>query len=340
MVLWPLGGMHNFLDYVFAESPHHGHPRQHDSGLVDVRASPVAKQTAVSDSDTRSYAAAAHDALASAGHSKLASAAHSTFAAAGNFLAKQKKPPYTNANNYSPGLDGTYAQNYQDTWFVALARRNGWLSRPGFYMDLGACHPYECSNSALLDVEYGWSGICVEPRRTDFSSRSCVTLHRAMSNTDGKVVSFFGEGQITHEGYRPQEGDRRDSEFKVETISVEGIIKCVNSTDSNTAACGEQGKKVHIPNFVEFVSLDIESHEDEVISTWPWDKITVGAFVIENRCERPECIHLREVLKRRGYVQAPVENEGVDDYFVLEKFWDASLAKKAWRHHPPGSNDC
>jgi len=306
MVLWPLGGMHSFIDNFFTGSSSGKIVKQSSTGSTDNQISPA---TSIASS-------------------------------AVNFLAQRKKPPYTNQNQYSPGKDGTFAQNYQDTWFIELARRNGWLSRPGFYMDLGACHPYECSNSALLDVEYGWKGICVEPRRTPFTSRSCVAVHRALSNVDGKDVSFFGDGQITHEGYRPYEGDSRDSEFKAQTISIEGLIQCVNKTDTNTPACGEEGKKVHIPNFVEFVSLDIESHEDEVISSWPWDKISVGAFIIENRCDRPACKHLREVLKGRGYVQAPVQNEGVDDYFVLAKFWDDSLAKKAWRNHPPGSNDC
>ena len=41
-------------------------------------------------------------------------------------------------NAYNPGQDGTYAQNYQDTWFEKVARHNGWLSRPGYYLDLGA----------------------------------------------------------------------------------------------------------------------------------------------------------------------------------------------------------
>ena len=34
----------------------------------------------------------------------------------------------------------------------------------GFYFDLGAFKPLECSNSAKFDIEFGWKGIVVEPR--------------------------------------------------------------------------------------------------------------------------------------------------------------------------------
>ena len=50
-------------------------------------------------------------------------------------------------NQYTPGEDGTYAQNYQDLWFEVLAAHNGWLTRRGFYLDLGAYRPLECSNT-------------------------------------------------------------------------------------------------------------------------------------------------------------------------------------------------
>jgi len=58
----------------------------------------------------------------------------------------------TRDSGYTAGMDGTYAQNYQDTWMMAVAKRNGW-DQPGkgFILDMGAYHGTECSNSALLE---------------------------------------------------------------------------------------------------------------------------------------------------------------------------------------------
>ena len=58
--------------------------------------------------------------------------------------------------SYTPGEDGTYAQNYQDTWFERVAKHNGWLESTGFYLDLGAFKPFECSSTALLDIKHRW----------------------------------------------------------------------------------------------------------------------------------------------------------------------------------------
>ena len=61
------------------------------------------------------------------------------------------------------GADGTFAQNYQDTWVMRLAASNGWIKQSGFFMDLGAFNGEFCSNSRLLEDLLGWNGICVEP---------------------------------------------------------------------------------------------------------------------------------------------------------------------------------
>lgn len=136
-------------------------------------------------------------------------------------------PP--NKNGYIPGHDGTFAQNYQDTWFEAVARHNGWLSRPGFFLDLGAFKPYECSNSALLELKYGWNGICVEPREFSYGARTAIVANRAMSGDSGQainmnVVAGDDDGQMfqmaatQHRTFKP-----------VKTINVPDLISCVNA---------------------------------------------------------------------------------------------------------------
>ena len=49
------------------------------------------------------------------------------------------------------GADGTFSQNYQDTWVMRLAASNGWIQQQGFFLDLGAFSGEFCSNSRLLE---------------------------------------------------------------------------------------------------------------------------------------------------------------------------------------------
>jgi hypothetical protein len=61
------------------------------------------------------------------------------------------------------------------------------------------------------------------------------------------------------------------------------------------------------------------------------------SFVHDRVCERTS-----QFLNRcsRAVHSYPVQNAGVDDYFVDPQYWRAELADKAWRKHPSGSHGC
>lgn len=240
---------------------------------------------------------------------------------------------------YVPGQDGTYAQNYQDVWMQNVAQWNGWSS--GFFLDLGAFHGLQCSNTALLEKKLGWNGICVEPFPNAFESRRCVLVKRALSDTGGVRVQFDGYGQ----GRYMTSGS---GNAQATTMTIQQLLDC---TSANTSAavqtgvdCSGVAGKIAIPPFINFVSLDIEGAELSVLNGFPWHKIKVGAWVVENAVDGSRNAfkqgEVRRVLREHGYIAAPVQNPGVDEYFVLPQFWDPALAKKEYRIHPPGSGGC
>jgi len=238
--------------------------------------------------------------------------------------------------DYEPGEDGSYAQNYQDTWVASLAKHNAWTD--GFFLDLGAFHGTQCSNTAFLERSLNWNGICVEPMPEGFESRRCMLVSRALSDVGGQDVQLQGSGQ------------RRSIALlqkPTRTITARQLLDCA-SLDATApvplgADCTGVGQ-LKVPNFINFVSLDIEGHEISVLTTFPWDKFQVGAWIVENAVDAGRTAEkqaaVREVLRQHGYVAAPVRNAGVDEYFVLPQFWDPSLAEKEMRVHPPGSSGC
>lgn len=239
-------------------------------------------------------------------------------------------PQTKNSKGYTPGLDGTYAQNYQDTWFERVTKHNGWKS--GFYMDLGAFKPLECSNTAMLDIKYGWSGICVEPRPDiDFkSTRNCVLVNRPMTGRTNDEVWMSS----------PQ-GKNYDPNSQLYNIRNKGVgqrMMTINAPD--LIALVNKDSRISVPKFIEFVSLDVEDNEDTVLSTWPWEEYTVAVFIIENYGNSQKAKSVRKTMLEQKYFKAPVENPGVDEYWILPKFWDNSLSYKRWRIHPENSNGC
>lgn len=265
-------------------------------------------------------------------------------AIAGRRAKKPSKPKHI------PGEDGTYAQNYQDTWLVEVARRNKWPLTPeqgrGFFLDLGAYHGTWCSNSALLEKKFGWQGICVEPIPVGFEDRGCVLAARPLSDTSDKQVRFFGHGQEKHIGTGTHEGD--DPGVEIQTITIGDLLDCANGTtaheDGAAINCASVQGRTRVPTFIHFASLDIEGLESNLLRTFPWAKVRVGVWIVEQTQDRSRPAGAREatreILKQQGYLQVPVENPGVDEYFVLPEFWEESLKRKAMRIHPDGSHGC
>jgi hypothetical protein len=245
-------------------------------------------------------------------------------------------------SKYVAGADGTFSQNYQDVWVAAFAKHNGW--EKGFFLDLGAYHGTECSNSALLEKTLGWSGICVEPEPVGFEDRSCALVSRALSNVSDTPIKFYGHGQIKHIGFRPWEDSPDDEGVDVNTITVAEMFDCLQGQATNAANCNRIAGAAKIPNFIHFVSLDVEGQEANVLTGFPWDKYQVGAWVVEQTTDQsrpPDAQErTRDILRAHGYMKAPVESPGVDEYWLLPKFWSDDLKTKAWRIHPDGSNGC
>lgn len=239
---------------------------------------------------------------------------------------------------YIPGSNGTYAQNYQDKWIAAVARYNGWDKPGGFFLDLGAFDGLKCSNTALVEKTFGWKGICVEPRPTPeaFSQRNCILVTRPLSDVTGKKVRFYGTPgtQLQHVGKHPMNATHDNGQIMI-TLDVPDLLSCVNSPHEQQGKCEGVKRHMQIPSFINFISVDVEGQGWNVLKTFPFDTVKVGAWVVEQ-----PTVEESNILKQHGYIAVPVQNPGVDRYFVQPQFWHDSLAQKEWRIHPAGSEGC
>jgi len=179
-----------------------------------------------------------------------------------------------------------------------------------------------------------------------FEDRSCVVVSRALSNTADEAIRFFGnpKTQIKHIG-RQSMDTMSDRGREVKTMTISQLFECIDPTHiigtSKSGDCTGVSGHLKIPDFIHFVSLDIEGQELNILSTWPWGRVQVGVWVVEQTADgsRPgnQREETRKILRQHGYMQAPVENPGVDEYFVLPHLWESSLQRKDWRIHPKGS---
>jgi FkbM family methyltransferase len=180
----------------------------------------------------------------------------------------------------------------------------------GFFVEFGSADGVALSNSFLLEKELGWSGILCEPSRSwheDLKrNRSCIVDTRCVYSRTGGQISFsenyIGElSGITEFTGNDHHGliNRTTDSYQVETISLLDLLKHHNA-----------------PQHIEFLSVDTEGSEFEILNAFDFSQYTFGAICVEHNYleNRPK---VKQLLLANGYRQVYPELSDFDDWFVL-----------------------
>jgi len=166
----------------------------------------------------------------------------------------------------------SYAQNSED---VVLARALRPDDRAGFWVDVGAGDPVDMSVTAAF-AERGWRGINIEPLELQFEQLSQArprdtNLRLALGATPGLGKLFVGRSEYWGASTMvPEVADSyRSAGQEFEAIEI------VVSTLAEVAA-----QHVHGP--VDFLKIDVEGCEREVIAGADWATFRPRIVVVES----------------------------------------------------------
>lgn len=200
----------------------------------------------------------------------------------------------------------SFAQNHED---VLLARAFC-DQRTGFYVDVGAGHPIELSVTKHF-YEAGWRGINVEPGRgfldlLESDRPRDVNLGIALSDREGTTT--------LHEVLEMPELSCV-SAAQAEALRARGLTLRSREVPLRTLArvCAE-----HAPDTIDFLKVDVEGHEREVILGADWRRWTPRVVVVETRLEGVDGpMHPRwePLLRDAGYDFA--SEDGVNRFYVV-----------------------
>lgn len=193
--------------------------------------------------------------------------------------------------------------------FLALIAAG--VTRPGYFVEFGAADGVSLSNSYLLEKEFGWSGILCEPGRNWHpaltKNRDCTIEFRCVYSKTGERISFsenyLGELSGITEFTNEIEGgilNKTTSSYEVETISLVDLLESHNA-----------------PRHIDFLSVDTEGSEFEILNAFDFSKYRFGAISVEHNytATRPK---VKALLESNGYRQVYPELSDFDDWFVLD----------------------
>ena len=166
----------------------------------------------------------------------------------------------------------------------------------GFFIEIGASDGIELSNTYLLEKMYNWKGVCVEPIPKRFE-----LLCKNRENTLCYNYAVYNESdtQVTF-----------DISNVYDLLSgIEKNIDChmniVNSNKRqiivNTFSFNDLLEKSNAPLFIDYLSLDTEGSELEILKSVDLQKYTFGLIDVEHNYVEPRRTQIRDLLTSNGY---------------------------------------
>jgi FkbM family methyltransferase len=180
--------------------------------------------------------------------------------------------------------------------------------RNGFFVEIGASDGIELSNTFLLENNFGWRGICVEPIPAKFgllcnNRLNSVCYQEAVYDETGKPVVFdicnqadMLSGISDNIDCHKTVVNQNKTQITVNTISLNDLLDKSNS-----------------PTFIEYLSLDTEGSELEILKSVDFQKYTFGLIDVEHNYMEPRRSRIRELLTSNGYHYVR-ENKFDDSY--------------------------
>jgi hypothetical protein len=158
----------------------------------------------------------------------------------------------------------------------------------GFFVDLAANDATLFSNTYILERDYNWKGLCIEPNPLYWYN---LTHYRPNCQLVGAVVGaqrmekidfLFSAGD--HGGIV---GDKFDNRNKKRKTHVEYTVTLLEILERHNT-----------PKVIDYLSLDVEGAEEFIMQNFPLANYKIRAMTIE----RPKD-GLRKILEQHGYQQ-------------------------------------
>jgi hypothetical protein len=201
--------------------------------------------------------------------------------------------------------------------------------RGGFFLDSGASDGTHGSNTLLLESQFGWRGICVEPNDELFSrlasARRCTCVHCCLYDRTGDVAFLQAAGVF---GGIVEEYEPKLLEFARSLVASGAGAPDGDGAVSKPARTIRSVLREHAaPRIIDYWSLDTEGSELALLRSFPFDEYSVRVLTVEHNLT-PARERIRDVLERRGYRR--VRALGIDDGYVLGASQHPAWRSRVW----------
>lgn len=177
-----------------------------------------------------------------------------------------------------------YSQSKQDELLEKNVFKN---YKHGIFVDVGANDGININNTYYFEKNHNWTGLNVEPIPETFKKLvenrpKCINLNCAVSNVDGEVDFVMNTGYTEMISGIKNNYDQRHFERLMRENQQMGSTTTIVKVPSKRL---ETIFDDHNIRYVNYLSIDVEGAEFDVIKSINFDKVFIDVIGFENNYE-------------------------------------------------------
>jgi FkbM family methyltransferase len=182
--------------------------------------------------------------------------------------------------------------------------------RGGYFIEIGALNGITLSNTYLLEKNFEWKGICIEPSHDEYeklvNNRKCICIDKAVYSKSGLNLEFVQKYDGLLSGLKDHYDFNFFSELPIQKTTIVETTTLTDILDTHNA-----------PKYIEYLSIDTEGSEVEILKGIDFSKYTFGIINIEHSHRKQSRIDQRAILEANGYTF--LKQNDFDDYYSKAK---------------------
>ena len=164
----------------------------------------------------------------------------------------------------------------------------------GVFVEVGALDGFGASNTWFFEMERNWSGLLIEPNPVEFNKRNqhprpnSIFENCAISDVEMDINFLSIEGPCNvlsgiMEFYNSQHLERINRELEMYSNHPEGheLYSRKEQIPMKAVRLESLFSKHNITK-IDFISIDVEGAELQVLNSINFDKVDINVFMIEN----------------------------------------------------------
>lgn len=193
-----------------------------------------------------------------------------------------------------------YSQDKQDKYLETHIFKG---YKNGFFVDIGAHDGKTINNTMYFEENNNWTGINVEPIKKVYNNLlvnrpNCININCAVCNNDGKTEFICNTGYTEMiSGIKDTFDQRHKKRLLRENKLHNSTTKIIEVETKKLETICDDHKISHI----NYLSIDVEGAEFEVIKSINFDKVYIDVIGFENNYN-DKSIPIIKYLEDRNYV--------------------------------------